>query len=760
MIRHLFFYALCMTFLLGCSSDQAKVEKFIAEGQTYLEQKDYDKANIQLQNALELAPKSVEAHKLLVKICMAQKDIQKTFQSLLALEEVAPDDMDTKLQIASIYMMSGESGRPKAKTRIDQVLKKEPDNIKALSLQASMLILEKEPVDAIANVYERILTIDPSNSHAMLMLAKISNQKGESSQAKILLEKAVTSSPDDFKMYTELYAYYLTNKDHENAKDVLERLADKKPSDPDPQILLGNFYSIQNQPDMAEAAYQKAIELAPENPGTYMALAQFYDKNGKTEKAESIITDAIRTNPDDMPLQLVHARFLYDHKKLEQALVVVDNILEKKENFQPAMELKGRIFLAQENPDSASVIFSSLLKADPDSPVFNYLMASAFMDMNKPDLAIVHASKAIKNAPDYFEARFLMANLYYKRKNLALADAEIKKALEIFPKHDFALLLQGQIYNALGKKDIAESIYRELIKSEKTHSAAYFNLGNLYFDKKELTIARENYEKALEQNPYLMDVFSRLILTYALEKKFQEGLQKCDEQLQKIQNHPIAVSIIFNQKGNLFMGMEDTEQAKAAYETALDKNPKYILPYLALSRIYKIQNQPDQTIKILEKLANERPDQAGAFSSLGALYESQGKMDQAETNYVKALEINPSHIQALNNLAFLYAEENREMNKALEYARKARELAGEDPTIMDTLGWVYYRKQLYDAAIQEFTSCIEKQPKNPLFHYHMGLALEAKGDTQAARASLQKALDIGRDFPGKDDAQNRLKQMQ
>ncbi len=759
MIRHLFFCALCMIFFLGCSSDQAKVENLIKEAQTYLEQKEYGKANIQLQNALELAPKSVEAHKLLVKICMAQKDIQKTFQTLLALEELDPDDMDTKLQVASIYMMSGKSGWPKAKTRIDHVLKKEPDNVKALSLQASMLILEKQPVDTIANVYERILTIDPSNSYAMTMLAKISHQKGESAQAKILLEKAVTSSPDDFKMYTELYAYYLSNKELENAKDVLERLADKKPSDPDPQILLGNFYAIQNQPGMAEAAYQKAIELAPEEPGTYMALAQFYDKNGQIEKAESAITNAIKTNPDDMPLQLVHARFLYDHKKLKQALEIVDKLLAKKDNFQPAMELKGRILLAQENPEPASVIFSSLLKADPDSPVYNYLMASSLMDMNKPDLAIVHAANAIKNAPDYFEARFLMANLYYKRKNLSLADSEIKKALEISPKHYLALLLQGQIYNALGKKDTAESIYRELIKTDGSNPAAYFNLGNLYLGKKDLAKARENYEKAIEQNPYLMDVFSRLIQSYALEKKFQEGLQKCDEHLEKIQNNPIVASIIFNQKGNLFMGLEDTGKAKAAYELSLEKNPKYILPYLALSRIYRIQNQTDQTIRILEKLAQERPDQAGAFSSLGALYEAQGKMDQAEANYVKALTINPSHIQALNNLAFLYAEQNREMNKALEYARKARELAGEVPTIMDTLGWVYYRKQLSDAAIQEFASCIEKQPENPLFHYHMGLALQAKGDTQAARASLQKALDIGREFPGKDDAQNRLKQM-
>ncbi len=700
MIRHLFFCTLCVFFFLGCSSDQEKIENFIKEGQTYLGQKEYGKANIQLQNALELNPKSVAAYKVFVKLHMAQKDIQKTFQTLLT----------------------------KARTRIDQVLKKEPDNIKALSLQASMLILEEQPMETIANVYERILTLDPSNANAMVMLAKISHKKGESAQARILLEKAVTTSPDNFKIYTELYAYYLTNKDMESAKDVLKRLAHQKPSDPNPQILLGNFYAIQNEPEMAEAAYEKAIEVAPEDADGYMAIAQFYDRKGEPHKAEASLADAIKKNPDDMALQLVYARFMYDHKKMNQAFTIVDKILEKKGNYQPAMELKGRILLAQNKPEPASILFSSLLKEDSESPVYNYLMASALMDMNKPDLAMTHASKAMEKAPEYFEPRFLMADLYYKRKDFSLADAEIKKALKIRPEHYLGLLLQAKIYNALGQKETAEAMYKDLIQKDPSRPAPYFNLGNLYLGKKDLVSARENYSKAMEKEPYLMDVFTRLIQTYALEKKFQEGIRRCDDQLQKIQNHPIVASIIFNQKGNLFMGMKDLEQAKAAYELSLKENP--------------------------------RPDQAGTFSTIGSLYETQGKMDKAEESYVKALEINPSHVQALNNLAFLYADQNREMNRALEYARKAREVAGEVPAVMDTLGWVYYRKQLHDAAIQEFASCIKKQPENPMFHYHMGLALQAKGDTQAARVSLQKALDIGREFPGKKDAQDKLKQMQ
>jgi tetratricopeptide (TPR) repeat protein len=113
----------------------------------------------------------------------------------------------------------------------------------------------------------------------------------------------------------------------------------------------------------------------------------------------------------------------------------------------------------------------------------------------------------------------------------------------------------------------------------------------------------------------------------------------------------------------------------------------------------------------------------------------------------------------MNNLAYFLAERNMEMNKALDLARKARELGGENPAIMDTLGWIYYKKEIYDSAIQEFSNCVEKEPGNPIFNYHLGLAYNKKWDYINAKKYLEKALELDKEFKGADEARKILEQI-
>jgi tetratricopeptide (TPR) repeat protein len=92
-------------------------------------------------------------------------------------------------------------------------------------------------------------------------------------------------------------------------------------------------------------------------------------------------------------------------------------------------------------------------------------------------------------------------------------------------------------------------------------------------------------------------------------------------------------------------------------------------------------------------------------------------------------------------------------------ARKAKELGGEIPAIMDTLGWIYYKKGVYDSAIEEFSSCVEKEPENPVFNYHLGLAYNKKWDYINAKKYLERALELEKDFKGADEARKILEQI-
>lgn len=110
----------------------------------------------------------------------------------------------------------------------------------------------------------------------------------------------------------------------------------------------------------------------------------------------------------------------------------------------------------------------------------------------------------------------------------------------------------------------------------------------------------------------------------------------------------------------------------------------------------------------------------------------------------------------MNNLAYLYAQLDKNLNQALELARKAKEKMLNHPAIIDTLGWVYYKKKLYDSAVGEFKASLKLNPYNPIFHYHLGLAYHKQLKLKKADEAFKKALEIQDDFEGADEAKKIL----
>jgi tetratricopeptide (TPR) repeat protein len=132
----------------------------------------------------------------------------------------------------------------------------------------------------------------------------------------------------------------------------------------------------------------------------------------------------------------------------------------------------------------------------------------------------------------------------------------------------------------------------------------------------------------------------------------------------------------------------------------------------------------------------------------------QQKAPEAKQKYDEVLAIDPRSLIAANNLAYIYAQANENLDRALSLAQTAVEQAPDSPDVRDTLGWVYYKKQLPDLAIRAFEESLAKNPDNPIFHYHLGLAAAKQGNLARARRSYQEALKLKPDYT---DAQQALK---
>jgi Flp pilus assembly protein TadD len=76
--------------------------------------------------------------------------------------------------------------------------------------------------------------------------------------------------------------------------------------------------------------------------------------------------------------------------------------------------------------------------------------------------------------------------------------------------------------------------------------------------------------------------------------------------------------------------------------------------------------------------------------------------------------------------------------------------------VNDTLGYIFYKKNLPALAIPPLRASTEKDPTNAIYHYHLGLAYARAGENAQASQSLTRALSIAPNFTGAPDARSVL----
>jgi tetratricopeptide (TPR) repeat protein len=266
----------------------------------------------------------------------------------------------------------------------------------------------------------------------------------------------------------------------------------------------------------------------------------------------------------------------------------------------------------------------------------------------------------------------------------------------------------------------------------------YFRLGLLQRVLGKYDPALQNFEKALTINPRLMDVFTNVVLVDTAQKDYGRALKRCDRQLEIMEDSPSAVAVVYNLKGSLYLAQGKTSAAEEYFQKAIDENPDFLQPYFSLARIYLADEKVEKAISQYEALLDANPKQAAPHMFLGMIYEGRKQYDLCETQYRAALDINPGFAPAANNLAFILAEQDKNLNEALDFARTAMGKLPNDPHVIDTMGWVYYKKGLYDSAIGQFSDSLAKIPQNASVNYHLGMAYYKKATPGRPKRILKR----------------------
>lgn len=230
----------------------------------------------------------------------------------------------------------------------------------------------------------------------------------------------------------------------------------------------------------------------------------------------------------------------------------------------------------------------------------------------------------------------------------------------------------------------------------------------------------------------------------------------------------------------IYEASEQFEAAAAYYGKVPTSSPLSWDARLSQVRLLDELKRRDEAIKLLERMADERPERWDALVALGELLRSAERFDdavavydravkripklearhwsllyargialerskqwaRAEKDFLKALEFEPDQPHVLNYLGYSWVERGEHLDRARKMIEKAVALRRNDGYITDSLGWVLYRMGKFEEAVKHLERAVELRPQDPTINDHLGDAYWMVGRQHEAEFQWRRALSL------------------
>jgi len=203
-----------------------------------------------------------------------------------------------------------------------------------------------------------------------------------------------------------------------------------------------------------------------------------------------------------------------------------------------------------------------------------------------------------------------------------------------------------------------------------------------------------------------------------------------------------TLGCFFNNLGNAYSEVGESESALRSLETAVRINPSLAESRSNLGNLYLESSRPDEAIVQYNAALAINPAQALIYSNLGNAYARKGWSSDAIGAYLKALELDPVLVAAMNNLGNAYFARKR-YDAAMEQYRRALELAPDDETARCNLAAAYSNKGLYEEAAGEYTLALRIEPQLARAHKGLVYAMYRLGRCRQALEHAAIASELG-----------------
>jgi len=516
------------------------------------------------------------------------------------------------------------------------------------------------------------------------------------------------SPEEDVKISREMYTNFILaslniiRSNYKEAKDYLSAVIE---NDPDSLYLHKKMAILLQRMGNSEGAIkaaQRCLEIDPDDIESHLLLAELYFLSENRESEQREYEAALELDPGQQNVRLILATVLMRNGLLIEAMEHLDELINQNPGIFIAYYYRGRIHMEWGNHQEAEQ---------------EYLHALEINDSIEPVL-------------------FDLASLYQIQKRFDEAIWLYEKLLNLYPSNRVARERLLGLYKRLGQKENTQKLIEKITRESAPGDPIRQTLGLFYL--RQGKIAESIAELDLIVTTWPRDYQSRYYLAIAYEENGQPEkalghFSMIEEGTGYFINSQIHMAYILDR-------MQETDKAMEVIKRAIEVDNQNIDLYLLLASFFEEKKEYDKALEVIEQALIYDEKNIDIIFRLGVVLDKSGDKEGCITQMRKILEINPDHADSLNYIGYTYAEEGINLDEAMDLILKALKIKPNSGFIIDSLGWVYYQKGLYDEATESLEKAFSLISDDPTIAEHLGDVYLKKSQYERSLEMYQKAL--------------------
>jgi tetratricopeptide (TPR) repeat protein len=747
-IRTLSALLLASALLSACSNPETQKLEHLKKGDQYAKEKKDEFAVIEYASAVELDPTFGEAHLKLAETFERMDNLRSAHPEYIRAADALPDNRQLQIKATRILLMNGRFDD--AKARAESLLKKNPKDIDAMLLRANAMASLRDTDGAIADI-EEALKLDPSSGAALVSMGAVRLRSGDAKQAEAAFRQAIAAAPGDPEARLALASFFMAAGRTVEAEATLKEVLDKEPKHLLANRLLGTLYVGSNRVAAAEQPL-KVVAESSNAPRARFQLADYYINAGRTNDAVALLSALAKEPASAAEAELKWAALDYSQKRTAEAHTRLDALLTRAPNYSDALVLKSQWLAIENKLDEALARAKAAVAAEPQSAQAHFALAVTQERRRERADATKSYQEVLRLNPRAVAAQVALSRLNLQAGDEASAQRFAEEAKQSEPGNLTARVALARSLIASGNSSRAQTEIAALLKEAPDVAVVHAVNGMHQARVNNPKGARTEYERALELSPGLFDAVSGLTYLDLAAKDTASALKRVEAALVQQPANPnllVLLARVYNVAG-------DKANQEQALRKAVAADPGFMTGYTMLALLYLEQRRIDQARAEFAGIAQRDPSNVPARTMLGILLAQQGKEDEAIKVYEATANGTANAPVAANNLAFIYAQRGINLDVALQLATSAKQRLPNDPIVDDTIGWIYYKKDLPSLAVQPLESALKQLPNNAELLVHLGLTYAKLGDKEKARQALERALKLDPRVVGAEEAKRAL----